>query len=164
MSSRLSAILAANPKAGANLKKADGLYLYNSDGTGTDKSAGLLLEELVKGLFGYTASSNASGNTTITPGVIALRHTEVTTVTGAGSTTRKFILATSSTPVAGTVVLHRVNLPATSGITLQWVNATAGGALLTSYVTDSSGDDLVAEFYFDGTAWQFLRFTVPANA
>lgn len=164
MSSRLSALIAANPKAGANLKAADGAYLYNSDGTGTDKSAGLLLGELAKALNGYFASSNASGNTTITPGPLAVRHLEVTAVTGAGATTRKFILATTTTPAAGTVVVHRVNLPATSGITLQWVNATSGGTVLTSFVSDASGDDLVAEFYFNGTAWQFLRFTVPANA
>lgn len=164
MSSKLSTLLTSNPKLGSALVKADGFYLYNSTGTGTDQSAGLTLGEFVKALLGYNASANASGNTTITVGPLAVEHLEVTTVTGSGATTRKFVLSTAGSPSTGSRIAHRVNLPATSGITLEWRGLTVGGALLTSYVTDASGDDLVAEFYFDGTDWQFLRFTVPANA
>lgn len=112
----------------------------------------------------YAASSNSSGNTTITVDDATGSFVAVTAVTGSGSTTRIMILATSGSPVAGARILHRVTLPATAAITLEWRNATSDGTLLTSLLTDGSGDDAVAEFYFDGTDWQFLRFTLPANA
>lgn len=164
MSSKLSTLLTSNPKLGSALVKADGFYLYNSAGSGTDQSAGVTLGEFIKGLLGYNASSNASGNTTVTPGALAVEHIEVTAVTGSGATTRKFVLSVANSPAAGTRLVHRVNLPTTSGITLEWRGSTVGGVLLTSYVTDASGDDVVAEFYFDGSDWQFLRFSAPANA
>lgn len=112
----------------------------------------------------YAASSNSSGNTTITVDDETGSYVAVTAVTGSGSTTRIMILATSGSPVAGARILHRVTLPATAEITLEWRDATSGGTLLTSLLTDGSGDDAVAEFYFDGSAWQFLRFNFPANA
>lgn len=112
----------------------------------------------------YAASSNSSGDTTITVDDTTGSFVAVTAVSGSGSTTRIMILATSGTPTAGARILHRVNLPATAEITLEWRNATSGGTLLTSLLTDGSGDDAVAEFYYDGSAWQFLRFTLPANA
>lgn len=114
-------------------------------------------------LVGRTASSNSSGNTTISAGA-KITHTEVTTLSGSGSTTRVIILDLSGPPVAGAHILHRVVVPATAEITIQWRNATSGGTLLTSALTDGSGDDIVAEFEFDGTAWQFFRFHNPANA
>ena len=88
----------------------------------------------------------------------------VTAVTGSGSTTRIMILATSGPPLAGSRIVHRCNFPATAEITVEWRNATSGGTLITSALTDGSGDDAVAEFYFDGAAWQFLKYTSPANA
>jgi hypothetical protein len=164
MSSKLSALLASNPRLAAALRQTFGFYLYDPTASGSNQSAAATVGELMKGLAGYNASaSSAAGAITITPAAVAIVHTEVTAVTGAGSTVRQFALATANAPTAGARVIHRVNLPAVSGITLQWFNATTGGTQITSLITDGSGDDAVAEFYFDGTAWQFLRFTYPAN-
>lgn len=164
MSSKLSTLLSSSPLTGATLAQADGFYVYDASASGSAKSKAITLVEFIKGLTGYTASANSTGDTTITPGVLCLEHTEVTTVTGSGSTTRVMVLATSNSPVAGARIRHRLALPATAEITIEWRNATSGGTLITSALTDGSGDDLVAEFYFDGTAWQFLRFNNPANA
>lgn len=164
MSSKLSTLLADSPLLGADVAQGDGLYIYDASASGSAKSKGITLLEMAKALRGYNASANSSGNTTITPGAVCLIHTEVTTISGSGSTTRAMVLATSNSPIAGARVLHRMALPATADITIEWRNATAGGTLITSLVTDGSGDDAVGEFYFDGSAWQFLRFTSPANA
>lgn len=164
MSSKLSALLTANPRLAAAMRQTFGIYLYDPTASGTLQSAAATVLELMKALASYYASANASGDTTITPGATAITHTEVTAVTGAGSTTRRFALAITNSPIPGARIVHRVNLPATAGIMLEWHNATVGGTTITSMLTDASGDDAVAEFYFDGTAWQFLRFTSPANA
>lgn len=165
MSSKLSTLLTSNPVAAAALAKADGLYLYDASASGSLKSAATLLSSLAGALFTYAASSNASGNTTLTLGALAMQHTEVTTVSGSGSTTRVMILElATSVPTAGASIRHRLALPATAEITVEWRNATAGGTLITSLLTDGSGDDAVVEFYYDGSAWQFLRFLSPANA
>jgi len=112
----------------------------------------------------YHTSANASGNTTVTFASLCLNHTEVTTISGAGSTTRIMVIAAASTVVTGARLVHRMTMPATVGIVIEWRNATAGGTLLTSYESDGSGDDLVAEFVFNGINWVFLRFSAPANA
>jgi hypothetical protein len=112
----------------------------------------------------YTASSNSSGNTTISIGVDSGSHIEVTTVTGSGSTTRIMILSLSNSPTAGATIAHRCEMPATAAITLEWRNATDDGTLITSFLSDSSGDDLVAQFYYNGSAWKLLKFISPANA
>lgn len=110
----------------------------------------------------YNASANSTGNTTVTTTSVA--HMEVTTVTGLGDTTRIMVLAIPAGQSAGSRIAHRMALPETGEITIEWRNATAGGALITSMITDAIGDDAVAEFYFDGAAWQFLRFANPSNA
>lgn len=164
MSSKLSALLGTSPLTAADAAQADGLYIYDASASGSTKSKAITLLELVKALAKSTTSTNASGNTTITPGPVCLLHTEVTTVSGSGSTTRVIILDTASTPFAGQTIRHRLALPATADITIEWRNATVGGTLLTSLLTDGSGDDAVAEFHYTGSAWAFLRFTNPANA
>lgn len=164
MSLKLSTLLSSNPITGAQMAQGDGLYFYDASATGSAKSAACTLLELMKAMSGYAASANSSGNTTVTPGPVCLVHTEVTTVSGSGSTTRVIVLATSNSPAAGARIIHRLALPATASITVEWRNATSGGTLITSLLTDGSGDDAVAEFYFDGSAWQFLRFVSPANA
>lgn len=164
MSSKLSTLLTDNPVLAAGLTKLSGLYLYDPTKSGSSQSAGAVLGELIKALASTNASSNSSGNTTITPGVINLVHTEVTAITGSGSTTRIMILATSNAPIAGARIIHRLTVPTTADITIEWRNATSGGTLLTSALSDGSGDDIVAEFYSDGTAWNFLRLHNPANA
>lgn len=164
MSSKLSTLVSGSPLTGADAAQADGLYVYDASASGSAKSKGITLLEFIKALASYTASANSSDNTTITPGAICVCHVEITTVTGSGSTTRAMVLATSGSPVAGARILHRLALPTTAEITIEWRNATSGGTLITSMLTDGSGDDAVAEFYFDGTAWQFLRFVSPANA
>jgi len=115
-------------------------------------------------LVGYGTSTNNSGNTTISIGSTKINWSELTTVGGAGSTTRIIILEAATVPVTGAVLRHRCLMPATAGITIEWRNATAGGTLLTSYVSDASGDDVVADFIFNGTTWAFDRFIAPANA
>jgi len=164
MSETLTQTLARAPLAAAGLAQGDALPVLDVSATGISRDAAATLAALAGALFTYAASANSSGNSTITPGVLAMVHTEVTAVTGSGSTTRIMILATSNAPIAGASVRHRLTLPATAEITIEWRNAASGGTLLTSMLTDGSGDDAVAEFYFDGTAWQFLRFTFPANA
>jgi hypothetical protein len=116
------------------------------------------------GGFGGFASTNSSGNTTITVGSTNGHHIEATTVSGSGSTTRIFIFDVETLPVTWAVAYHRCVMPTTAAITLEWRNATSGGTVLTSFLSNDSGDDVVAKFYFDGTAWQFLEFTSPANA
>lgn len=163
-SENLTQMLARNPLAGSDLAQGDGIRALDISGTALGKDAVITALELSKALHTYAAAANASGNTTITPGAVALSHLEVTTVSGSGSTTRIMILATSTAPRAGCIIRHRLALPATAEITLEWRNATSGGTLITSLVTDGAGDDAVAEFYYDGAAWQFLHFITPANA
>lgn len=112
----------------------------------------------------YHTSANSAGNTTVTVEALCLSHTEMTTFTGAGSTTRVMVLATSSRLLAGARLTHRLTMPATAAILIEWRNATSGGALITSYESDGSGDDVVAEFVWTGAAWSFVRFNAPANA
>lgn len=164
MSSKLSALVTSNPVLAAALTKSAALYLYDPAQSGSDQSAAVILHEIIKALFSYAASTNASGNTTITPGAVNGEHVEVTTISGTGSTTRILVLATSNAPTAGARITNRVSLPATADITIEWRNATSGGTLITSLITDGSGDDGVFEFYYDGSAWQLLRPTYPANA
>lgn len=104
-------------------------------------------------LTSFTASSNASGNTTATPGTYAAFHFEEVTISGAGSTTRVLVLPTTGRS-AGQRLAVRFLCPATAGITLEVRNATSGGTLLLSAQTDGSGDDVAAEFYFNGTDWK----------
>lgn len=131
---------------------------------GLGQTAEDTMTAFIASLVGYNASSNASGNTTITPTARRLTHKETTTISGSGSTTRVMILATTPTPPTGATLVHRLLCPTTAEITIEWRNATAGGTLLTSAITDGSGDDMVAEFTFDGSAWVFTRFHAPANA
>lgn len=164
MSSKLSTLLNTNPITGAQLAVLDGFYLFRNSGSGALKSAGIRLGEFLNALVGYQTSENSSGDTLVSPGPACLRHTEVTSVTGAGSTTRVMILGVDNPPRAGATIVHRVRLPATANITLQWRHGTAGGTELTSLLTDGSGDDAAAEFVFNGAEWEFVRFTNPANA
>lgn len=164
MSETLTQTLARNPILAAGLAAGDALPLLDVSGSGLSKDAAVVLSELAKALFGGATSSNSSGNTNITPGVLSVRHLEVTTISGSGSTTRTMSLLTSNAPLERSVIVHRLSVPATADITIEWRNASSGGALITSMVTDGTGDDIVAEFYFDGSAWQFLRFSNPANA
>jgi hypothetical protein len=164
MSETLTQTLARAPITATGLAAGDALPLLDVSATGLSKDAAVVLAELVKALFAYNASTNASGNTTITPGVVNLLHREVTTVSGSGGETRVFVLATSNTPRAGNTIRHRVHMPATADITLEWRNATAGGTLITSLITDGSGDDALLDFYYDGSAWQLDAVIYPANA
>ncbi|MDE2618896.1 MAG: hypothetical protein KGL54_01915 [Sphingomonadales bacterium] len=161
MSETLTQTLARNPLLGSALAAGDALPLLDVSGTGLGKDAAILLGELRRALATFNASANSAGNTTITPGPVALQHLEVITITGAGGT-RVIILA--GVPAAGCLCRVRFNLPATPSILLDFRAATAGGTQLTTMATDGSGDDAVAEFYHDGSAWQFLKFTIPANA
>jgi hypothetical protein len=164
MSSKLSTLLGTNPVTGAQLAQADGLYLYDASATGSARGAAITLAELVKALRTRAASANSTGDTTVTVHELGLIHTEVITFTGSGSTTRRVILAIPTGLSAGARAAIRCILPATADITVDLRNATSGGTQITSLVTDGSGDDAVIECEFDGTAWQFLRATIPANA
>lgn len=120
-----------------------------ADATGTLSSPANFFNDLVS----YSAQANSSGNTAAVIGTYALQHTEIITISGAGSTTRILSL-----PVAGRVAGHTAKVrflcPATAGITLEVRNDTASGTTLLTTATDGTGDDVVGEFYFDGSAWQ----------
>lgn len=164
MSETLTQMLARNPMAATGLAAGDAVRMLDVSGTGLSKDAMLTLAELKKALFtSSTTQTNASGNTTVTPGLISISHVEVIAFSGLTLTTRGVILDLANAPTAGARALVRCVMPATADITVEFRNATAGGTLLTSFVTDSSGDDKVAEFHFDGTAWQFLRFDAYAT-
>lgn len=163
-SETLTQTLARNPILGAALAPGDAFGLLDSSGSGLGKDAAILVSELVKALRTRNAQANSTGNSTVTCGWLALLHTEVLTFTGAGSTTRVVVLAIPAGLSAGARLAVRCVLPATADITVEFRNATAGGDLLTSLLTDTSGDDKVAEFEFDGTQWNFLRFDAYATA
>ena len=163
MSETLTQTLARKALLGSEVAAGDALPALDVSASGLAKDAGLTFAELRKALSTYNASANSTGNTTITPGVVALQHVEVITVTGAAGT-RIIILDTACAPAAGCRIAVRLNLPATASILFDFRNATSGGTQLTTMETDGSGDDAVAEFYYDGTAWQFLKFQIPANA
>lgn len=166
MAYKVSELLNSNPLLASQVARGDGFFVYDESEDAADATKAISLGELAKAFAGFNSSANSSGNTTITPGVICLRHTEKTAVTGSGSTTRVMILAvdSESPPAPGAIIVHRLSLPATGLIEIEWRNATAGGTELTSYVTDDSGDDVVAEFVYNGAAWEFVRFSAPANA
>lgn len=164
MSSTLSQVYAARPVTAAQMLAAMLLYIDDPTAAAGSKDKGAQLAELRKALSGYNASaSSATGTTTVTPGVLAMRHTEVLTVTGEAGT-RTIVLDTANSPAAGDQIDLRLNLPATGSILLDVRNATAAGTQITTFETDGSGSDAVLSFYFDGTAWQFLSATYPANA
>lgn len=111
--------------------------------------------------LGYTEETNAAGNTTLTPAATRPLHTAVIAFSGAGSTTRVVILATTGR-VAGDRLLVLADLPQTADITVEFRNASSTGALLLSATTDTTGDDLAAEFVYTGTAWRYARRSNPA--
>lgn len=164
MSETLTETLARNPILATALAASDAMRVLDASASGLSKDAAILLSELRKAFCTYGETSNSSGNSTITPGVLSLLHSEIVTLSGLGSTTRILIIATANAPAAGSRACLRLNVPTTSGITVEFRNASSGGTLLTSFVSDTSGDDKVAEFYYDGTAWQFLRFDSYATA
>ena len=161
MSETLTQTLARNPLTGANLAAGDALPILDVSGAALAKDAMITAAELRLALSTYAASANSTGSSTITPGVVALQHLEVITITGLAGT-RPIIIA--GVPGAGCIARVRLVLPATPSILLDFRAATAGGTQLTTMETDGTGDDALAEFYYDGAAWQFLRFTIPANA
>lgn len=162
-SETLTQTLARNPMLGANLAAADALPLLDASGTGIGKDAAILLSELRKAISTYNAQSSSSGDLTVSPGVLSLQHTEVLTLSGTARTT-KIVLDTANSPATGSRIVLRLNLPAVASILLDFRNASTTGTQITTYSTDGSGDDAVIEFYFDGTAWQFLSAAIPANA
>lgn len=111
--------------------------------------------------LGYTETTNSEGNTTLTPVATTPLPTAVIAFSGAGSTTRVVILATTGR-IAGDRLLVLADLPATADITVEFRNATSSGTLLHSATTDTSGDDLAVEFIYTGTAWRYARRTFPA--
>lgn len=166
-SENLTQMLTRNPLLGSALAPGDGLRTLDISGTGIGKDAVIIISELIKALATGATASNSTGSTTVAPGACALQHTAVITFSGAAST-RVVILATSlagsASPIVHTRAVVRCVLPATADIVVEFRNATSGGTLITSLVTDGGGDDATVEFYFDGTAWQFLRLAFPANA
>jgi hypothetical protein len=164
MSETLTQTLARAPLAAGTLARGDALPVLDVSATGISKDAAALLSSMMQALATRSAQANSSGNTTVTPGALAIQHTEVITFSGSGSTTRIVILSTVAAPLAGIRCAVRCVLPATAEITVEFRNATDGGTLITSLVTDGSGDDAVLEFEGDGTVWNFLKATIPANA
>jgi len=160
MSSTLTQILAARPLTGAQLAAADALLVLDSSASGASKDAAATLSSLRDALVAYNAQSNSSGNTTVSPGVLAAMHTEAITFTGSAGT-RVVILDTATSPADGTVARLRLNLPATASIVVEVRNATSGGTLLASVETDGSGSDAFLSFTYTGSAWSLDFATYP---
>jgi len=110
----------------------------------------------------YNASTNNSGNTTVTP--TESLHTEQMTFGGSGSTTRIVIISTSGVITAGSRLFLRGLLPSTADIRIEFRNGAADGTLEHHLITDGTGDDVSLDFYSNGSAWKFDRMTYPANA
>ena len=120
----------------------------------------------VAGSNSYHASTNATGNTSITPG--SSNHTEAIAVSGAAST-RIFTLL-SNNSLAGDKISLVFTLPATASLILQVTNLTTGGTQLlptprfasNQLVTNGAVLSFTAEFYFDGANWNYSLSNLPA--
>lgn len=106
----------------------------------------------------YTASTNNSGNTTLSR--TASTHVAVLNVGGSARTS--VVILDTADGVSGDVIKLRINMPATASIVIEVRNATSGGTLLYTYTSDGSGDDGYFEVYFDGSEWQRLLNILPA--
>jgi hypothetical protein len=115
------------------------------------------LAEALALLVKHNASSNASGNTTLSIASTTRVHTEIITFSG---TTRTSVVVL---PVAGRLAGDRVTLrlenPASAAISQEIRNASAAGDIL--YSCFSNDGDAVFEVYFDGTAFQPLSNLQP---
>lgn len=160
----LTQTLARNPMLASSLASGDALRILDVSASGIAKDAAITVAELFKLLKGHNASSNTTGDTTVTPSWLTIQHTEVITVGGSGASTRKVVLEIPSGLAAGARCLVRCLMPSTADITLDFRNESAAGTSLHAMVTDGSGDDFVAEFEFDGTAWAYLWSLYPATA
>lgn len=161
MSSKLSTLISGSPLTGAEAALADGLYLYDASASGSAKSKGITLGELVKALRTFNAQANSTGDSTATAGVLSIIHTEVITFSGSAGT-RIVALAIPTGLSAGARLVVRSVLPATAGIVVELRNATTGGTLLATFTTDGATLTAVHEFYFNGTAWALLSSAIPA--
>lgn len=99
----------------------------------------------------YHASSNSTGNTTVTPAATSRLHTEHVTVTGSAGT--RIVILDTAGRTAGDVVCLKVDMPSTAGITVQIRNQTSGGTLLASVTTTGTAGTVGVATTYSGSAW-----------
>lgn len=106
---------------------------------------------LSRAAHSYAASSNSTGNTTVTPASSKLTHTEEITFTGSAGT--RIVVLDVVGRSAGDVVILKLNLPSTASIVVEVRDATSGGTLLASVTTDGTAGVVGMAFTFNGTAF-----------
>ncbi len=107
-------------------------------------------------IFARNASTNASGNTTLSIAATTRHHTEIMTVSGDPRTSEIVVPVTGR--VDGDIVKVRF-INTVNGVTLNLRNATVGGSVIYSCV--SNDGNAAFEMYFDGTAFQPLFNAQP---
>jgi hypothetical protein len=111
------------------------------------------------GLVSYHSQTNTTGNSTVSP--TSQLHTEKLTTAGAARTSA-VIMATAGISAGARVTLALAGLNVISGIVLNFYSGSTSGPLLFSYTTTGITSAGVAEFFFDGTQWQFLFDKIPS--
>ena len=114
----------------------------------------------------YHATANIGGNSTVT--TASSNHTEALNLTGSAGT-RVFTLAASGN-FAGDRATLVFSLPAVASINVQVLNGGVGaGQLLPTQrfagnqvVTNGTAMLFTADFYFDGTNWNYASANLPA--
>lgn len=161
MSSNLSELTAL---LATEIADGDLLYVFDVSASGVARSKKMTRKEARRAFAarGYNATTNSSGNTTVTPESFIGEHTEEITVSGVARTSVIILTAgDGTTRYAGERLALSLRLQATSAIVLEVRDNAVDGTLLFSLTTDGTGDDALLEFVHNGTAWKPLRATYP---
>jgi hypothetical protein len=108
----------------------------------------------------YNASTNNTGDTTVSAAAGKRIHGEEITVGGTARTSR--VALSTANRQAGDRYVLGINLPATASIIVQIKNATVGGTELYSITTDTEAIRLKIEFIYTGSAWLLDTTKLPA--
>jgi hypothetical protein len=116
---------------------------------------------------GTAQTTNAAGNTTVTPA--AHYWTEKILFTGSAGT-QIVILSTAAPPVAGDVISLFIQKTDGGGIVVEVTNATSGGTLLATFA-DGTGNNTARFDFVYGTiatgyaanAWVAQSYQIPAT-
>lgn len=103
------------------------------------------------------ATTNATGNTTLSIASTTRIHTEIVTFSGTTRTSK--VIVPVADRLEGDLVKIRLENPASAAITQEVRNASASGDVLYSFY--SNDGSAVVELYFDGTAFQPLSNIQP---
>lgn len=109
-------------------------------------------------IFARTASSNASGDTTLSIAATTRNHTEIITFSGAPRTSK--IILPVANRISGDIVRGRLINTGVTGVVQEIRNASASGTVLYTFL---STEGVVAfDSYYDGTAFQPLSAIQPS--